>query len=193
MAGRPKTKSERDDWPGPANYVPKVPASGGDWSFGTAQRGAEHGTAPRVPGPGEYNPPRPGFTPAATIPKADRKPLLQTDAPGPAHYDPQPALAHTPAFGFSTAEERGKGADAVPGPGEYQTATRSKTPEWSFSNFKRVLQNGAKKFAPGPGSYYPVQPTGPRGISMTPRRKAKEKKSATAGSTEMMAARTQFG
>jgi hypothetical protein len=133
-----------------------------------------------------------------SIPSAARDREDSNPVPGPGSYNPNDKKNIGPAYGIGTKFERVRDTAESPGPAAYspEKAMRSVTPEaasarknLSFGTAKREVKMAADRIAPGPGSYSPLQPRGPRGYSMTPRRKAKINASKQ---PQYQGARTQF-
>jgi len=198
IAGKPKERQDIGQAPGPGKYDgqrPDLTKSPG-WSFGTSVRPI-HEAAAVEPGPGEYDARDPRIsTQAWSIPSAQREREDHSPVPGPGYYRPEDKKGLGPAYKMGKKLEKLRDKTTSPGPGAYYTEkARGQTPEadvgYRFGKEKRE-KFGATSLAPagpGPGQYTPVEARGPRGFSLTPRRKPK----AVVGKTpQFQAARTQF-
>jgi len=186
---------KREPSPGPGLYNPVVKDSVP--SYVIAGKPKERQDIGQAPGPGEYDARDPRIsTQAWSIPSAQREREDHSPVPGPGYYRPEDKKGLGPAYTMREKGEKLRDKTTSPGPGAYYTEkARGQTPEadvgYRFGKEKRE-KFGATSLAPagpGPGQYTPVEARGPRGFSLTPRRKPK----AVVGKTpQFQAARTQF-
>ena len=140
------------DYPGPGNYQqgstnggPYITMKGRD----DVQRGGE------APGPGEYSPQAENHSPSYKVGNAVRiNTLSKVNGPGPGSYSVN-GLSKSTKWSFGRAKKDELKANLAPGPGSYETP--SKTDPRAYSLGGKIAHPNAKtlKNVPGPADYSP--------------------------------------
>lgn len=143
----------KQEVPGPGAYDPGLQHPIPTHSFGTARKSSPS-FGPETPGPGSYDQPKestgPVFSMAA---REERDP--DRSSPGPGHYDTSKydRLKSRPQTAKIGTEPRSRERkeDPVPGPGQYDPASKQQGPVWGFGSEQRDKQG--ENSGPSPGSY----------------------------------------